>query len=86
MIKKKEKMFNGKPMSHWERAAKKLVVSQLLRSGFELDTRSIVGRLAGERLKELANTESPELVKEVLGDYKRYQAGMVRDLKAIFKR
>lgn len=70
------KRYLGKPMSHWEHEAKKLVVEILVRGYINLDTRSIIGELASKRLMELANAENPETVKEVLETRARFAAGM----------
>lgn len=56
----KEEMFNGKPMSHWNREADKLVIECLVRAS-RLDTRSIIGAQASERLINLAKAISPQL-------------------------
>jgi hypothetical protein len=75
MPKKKRKMFNGKPMSHWERKAKELVIEQLVRASM-VDRRSIIGEMASDRLMEIARAEDSELVDEVLGVRDRCVAGM----------
>lgn len=67
--------FNGKPFSHWQKEADRLVVDGLIRASM-LDARSIIGKLASARLLNLAYEESSELVKEVLEDRSRCQVGM----------
>ncbi len=56
----------GKSAAHWERMAKKHVVEMILRASFQLDENCIPGALARQRLLELAEAESPELMLEVL--------------------
>ena len=69
------KMFNGKPMKYWEGEAHKLVVDCLVRASLGVDVRSIIGKLASERLMELANAEDSELVKEVFEERDRCMEG-----------
>ncbi len=73
---KKEEKFNGQPMSHWYREADKLVMDCLVRSAFDLDDRSIIGRLARERLFHLANGINPVLCQEVIDERDRCRLGM----------
>lgn len=51
------KRFNGKPMSHWQKEADKLVIDLLYRASL-VDRRSIIGELAHKRLIEIAKAES----------------------------
>lgn len=63
----REKKINGKPMSHWRREAKSLVIEVLVR-GAGCDSRSIIGKLASERLMFLAQLEDDGsgLLQEIL--------------------
>ncbi len=79
MASKREKMFNGKPMSHWKQQAHELVVSQLLTAA-NLDTRALPCKLARDRLMELALAEDAALVKKITSDRERTMANVSRVL------
>jgi hypothetical protein len=79
---KNKKFFNGKPIEHWQKQADKLVIECLVRAS-NVDTRSIVGEMAHERLLALALAISPELLQEVLGDRARCQAGLALAMDAM---
>jgi len=72
---KDKKFFNGKPMSHWQWEADKLVIDCLVRASM-VDTRSLVGEMASKRLLELAKNENPHLYQTVLDERARCQAGL----------
>lgn len=72
---KRKTKVNGKPLSHWQRKADELVIYHLVRAAQHCDDRSIIGELAAPKLWELANAISPDLVKEVLHEQGRCQAG-----------
>jgi hypothetical protein len=74
---KTSKRFNGKPLAYWQRKADELVVYHLVRAIQHCDRRSIIGELAQPKLWALANSISPDLVKEVLQEQGRCQAGFV---------
>lgn len=76
----RKKLFCGKPMSHWEAMAKEMVVDVLLRASLRYDHRSIPGKIASDRLWELANAESPEIVQKLLDERSRCQEGMAQIL------
>lgn len=80
--KPKEKLHNGKPMSHWRAEAAKLVMDALVRAAFNLDVRAKAAELARERLVHLAQALDPVLYEETLGVRERCQAGMVRAVSA----
>ena len=80
--KPKPKLFNGKPMDHWDHLAKKLVVEILVSSAHSLDEKSIVGKLASARLLELAQAESPELSKEVAKEREERLYDMAKAMKS----
>ena len=66
---RKRKQFNGKPFSHWQDQADELVVESILRAALphtEAEHPSIIGYLAGKRLMEIAQAESPTLLEKVL--------------------
>lgn len=70
--------FNGKPLSHWQRLAKEIVVESLLRAAYNFGGRpgsSLPGEIASKRLRELAEAEDPELVRKVLDERKRCLRG-----------
>jgi len=73
--KSKRKLYNGKSLAYWQHQADELVVYHLVRAAQQCDRRSIIGELAAPRLLNLANSISPELVKEVLQEQGRCQAG-----------
>ena len=75
------KKYLGKPMSHWEDAAHTLVVRALVQASL-LDTRSIIGKLASERLMQLARAEDSDLVDEMLAEQERFQENMAKVLDA----
>jgi hypothetical protein len=81
--KTKRKNYNGKPLSHWQRKADELVVYHLVRAAQHCDDRSIIGELAAPKLWELANSVSPELVKEVLQEQGRCQSGFAAIMKDV---
>lgn len=61
----KSREFNGKPLTHWKSKADELVMELLLRSALlGVDERSIIGRLAQEKLLEIARTEDLTLYKK----------------------
>lgn len=72
------KKINGKPMSHWEREGKRVVLDSLVRAATYLgwgsdrpELQSVVHKIAADRLMELANAEDPVLVKELLEERSR---------------
>jgi len=79
------KRFNNKPYSHWEQKAQYAVVDWLVRAALNTDTRCLPGKLAHDRLMELAKAENPELVKEVLGDVDRFQRNIARVVSGLAK-
>lgn len=70
-----KKKFNGKPLAYWQRKADELVVYHLVRAAQHCNQQSIIGELAAPKLWEMANTVSPDLVKEVLDEQGRCAAG-----------
>lgn len=77
------KRINGKPMSHWEREARRVVLDTLVRGATYLgwgggrpELQSIVHKIAADRLMELANAEDPELVGELLAERSRCQENL----------
>lgn len=86
------KRFNGKPMSHWERKAKEVVVEILVRAATDYGWRplgaespefpdphqSIIHKLAADRLMAMAMAEDPEIVKEMLANRARFQENLAR--------
>lgn len=64
----KEKRFNGKPMSHWEKMAKELVVSHLVRASYGCDSRSLPGRMAGQELMGLAARVDRVLTRKIIDE------------------
>lgn len=66
------KKFNGKPMKHWEEMAAEMVVEALLRASYKYyDPKSpladlhLPGKLAGQKLMELAMSYRPDLVDKI---------------------
>ncbi len=59
---KPPKKFNGKPMSHWQEMADDLVMHHLVRAIHNCDENSMPGRLAKQRLLEIAQSENPALL------------------------
>ena len=84
MKKKTEKRFNGKPMSHWRREAKKLVIDHIYR-GSLIDTRSILGKMVSDRLMFLAQLEDDGsgLLQEIQEERGRFQAGVASVINEI---
>lgn len=78
----KQKKYLGKPMSHWEHEAKKLIVEVLLRAS-ALDTRSIIGEIAHNRLVELAKSEDPDIYNETIEDRKRCLVGIANIINGV---
>lgn len=81
----RSKLYNGKPMSHWEKMAKETVVDHLIRSAMRCDQRSLPGKIAYDRLMDLAKAEDPEVVKELLEEMKRCQRNLGRILNFMVK-
>lgn len=81
----KTKKFNGKPMSHWQKLADKLVIEHLI-SCLHFDQRSIIVQLATKRLLELSVAENPRLTKQVLKERESRQVGFVRVMNEILGR
>ncbi len=77
---KDRKYFNGKPVEHWEKMAKKLVVYSLVRASESIDTRSYPGELAAKRLMSLAFGENRLLVGEVLEERENWRFGVAMAL------
>lgn len=82
--------INGKPMSHWEREAKRMVLDSLVRAAVYFgwgserpDIQSIIHKIAADRLMELANAEDPNLVKELLAERNRCQMNLARFLAGV---
>jgi hypothetical protein len=81
-MRKSRKKILGKSMAHWERMAKKLVVEQLVHASF-VDTRSIPGKIASDRLIALARAEDPTLFDEVLKEREGLAYGVARVLAEV---
>lgn len=81
--KKKEEMFNGRPMSYWVRQADELVVDCLVRSAGNLDHRSIIGKMASERLTYLAKAMSPEIYNTTVEQNERMQVNLATILNSM---
>ncbi len=65
----KEKMFNGKPMSHWRHEADKLLIYILAHEADTVDRRSIVGDMVAERLIHLAKAVNPALYEKTMEEH-----------------
>lgn len=59
--------YNGKPMSHWDAKADELMIRCLLDVA-DLDTGSIIGAKAAQRIMNLALAISPALVHKMTSD------------------
>lgn len=79
---KKEKLFNGKPMSHWRRQADELVMLSLVRA-MSFDTRSLPGKLAYERLEHLAKGIDPVLYAEICDQRETCRTNLLRTINNI---
>lgn len=70
----------GKPFTHWQRAAKRLVVEQLLREatkmGIPSEVSSIIHNIAGATFIALAAAESLGILAEVTEQRDRCVDGM----------
>jgi hypothetical protein len=66
---------------NWQTEADLLVMQQLIRAA-EVDTRSAIGKLAHQRLMEIAEDENPILFKEVLTERKQMRNSFTRLLAA----
>jgi len=64
--------FNGKPMAHWDAKADELMIRCLLDAA-NLDTRSIIGAKAAERIINLAMAINPVLVRKLISDREIWQ-------------
>lgn len=71
--------FLGKPFLHWQNEARELVVDRLLRASM-LETSSIIGYLAHNRLIDLAKKESPELLKRAIEERATMSENMLHAL------
>jgi hypothetical protein len=81
----REQKFNGKPMSHWEAEAKKLVIDILVRAGTQYAPRSnrpvsIIHELASKQLLSLATGVDPRAAREASEELARLGEGMQRVL------
>jgi hypothetical protein len=74
--------FNGKPLSYWEDKADELLM-QCLVSAMNVDTRSLVGAIAHERLKHLAMGINPNMFAKVLMEIEVMKANMGRALASM---
>jgi hypothetical protein len=79
-----KKFFNGKPLSHWQWEADKLVIDCLVRASM-VDTRSLVGEMASKRILELAKAENPHLYQTVLDERDRCRVGLAAVMGAMFE-
>ena len=61
--------------AHWDRIAAKLVIESLVRAAVNMDVRSEPGARAHRRLFEIARSEDPTLVKEVLDEREAFHRG-----------
>jgi hypothetical protein len=87
------KRINGKPMAHWKRMAKEVVVEILVRAatnfgwrspGSDPDPRqSIIHKFAADRLMALAKVEDPGMVREILHDRAKFEENAARALAEI---
>lgn len=74
--------FNDKPMSHWDAKSDELVIRCLLDAA-NLDTRSIVGAKASQRLMNLAMAISPSLVHKLTADSERYKINVAAAINSM---
>ncbi|MEX2716762.1 MAG: hypothetical protein Q6370_010715 [Candidatus Sigynarchaeota archaeon] len=76
------KRFNGKPIAHWQRTAKKLVVESLVRAAHsfqdDVSLGSLPREIASRRLMELAKIEDENLTREVLDERDRWYRNLAR--------
>lgn len=79
---KREKMFNGKPMSYWKQQAKEIVVRELLAAA-SLDVNSLPCKLAHKRLMALAMAEDAALVEKIQKEREQWQINAGRALAAM---
>lgn len=78
---KDRKFFNGKPIEHWKKVARKSVVDHLIRGVFQYaDKYSYPRELASQQLMELALHVDRFAVVEVLEEREAFQTGMAMTL------
>ena len=76
--------FCGKPLKHWQREARKLVMDSLVRS--MTGGISIIHAMANARLLEIAKAEDPEMLDEVLAERDRCVSGFKLIMQDILSR
>lgn len=59
-----KKLFNGKPMAHWEAMADEWVMYLLVRGANNCGD-SLPGKLARKRMIKIATAENPELYRKI---------------------
>ena len=87
---KKGKLFNGQPMSHWQRKADELVMDCLVRAVYSVtdptpETTSLIRKLAAERLTAIAKAENPEMYAEICGQRDRCIRNMCKTINFFHK-
>lgn len=78
---KKEKLYNGKPMSHWENMARDIVVASLVRAGSIYEQRSdspinLPQDIASKQLMSLAKGISEPLFHKAIEERNRCRIGL----------
>jgi hypothetical protein len=86
-----EKKLNGKPLSHWEAEAKKLVIDILVRAGTQYAPRpdrpvSLIHELASKQLLSLATGVDPRGAREASEELVRLDEGLQRALSGMLGR
>ena len=59
-------IVNGQPISYWERMARQVIVDMLIRTAQSIDATSIAGKLARDRLLDIAHKEDPQLAEDTI--------------------
>ncbi len=69
------KLYNGKPMSHWQAEADKLVADILIRGLNHCDPLSIIGRLARPQIEKFMNQMDKSVIDSVMDERDRCVRG-----------
>lgn len=74
---KDKKYWNGKPVEHWEKMAKKNIVDHLVRGSYQyFDENCLPRELASKTLMSMALSVDRNLVADVLAEREQFRNGM----------
>ena len=76
-------LFNGHPMSHWNKLADEYLMELLVSESSKMTTSSIIGALVAERLENIAKAINPVLFKQAVDRRASYLENVAMVLGAV---